>query len=52
MQCDEEDMEIRSRKNDNKKINTVGTGKLLGGGWGGGGKYFYLLNIKPKHHHT
>lgn len=51
MQCDEEDMEIRSRKNDNKKINTVGTGKLLGGGWGGG-KYFYLLNIKPKHHHT
>lgn len=29
MQCDEEDMEIRSRKNDNKKI--------IGWGMGGGG---------------
>lgn len=45
-----------TRKNDNKKNQYCGYWKIIGWGMGGGGdggvKYFYLLNIKPKHHHT
>lgn len=37
MQCDEEDMEIRSRKNDNKKNQYCGYWKIIGGGGDGGG---------------